>query len=202
MSSKVRDSSAELYSGLNVCALCHEKLHSRHPHPKGMSLALQSFLERISGVSELQCICKACEASARRCMRCEANEKTFVVQWGPSKEERHYCCIPSCTESVRVTSHSVSWNTICSCVGIAAIPPTSAVYPLCNTHYQLVYWHANTMVICTAKFAAWSDHTTQHRLQYDSCLALSQVLLNRETAHFEDTLAEDLLCYNCYKYFM
>ena len=69
-----------------------------HTHMERLSSDLQEFVFAASSVLDEMsspCVCRACEVSAKDCMKKRNGAEAFKCRW---QVQRHQCSVPSCTQ--------------------------------------------------------------------------------------------------------
>ncbi len=191
------------------CCLCSCKLYGKkHTHTERFNEELQSFLLDNSGLEKIlneQCVCRACEASMKECMKKRDNGEVFKPRW---QVQIDLCCVPSCTAMASIHKHPFSWTDICSSIENESIYSDSLQKPLCSTHYQLVYRFVNASKVDTMVCKICGN---KRRHKYGSSASAKEFVLCPNPLFVESFLHNtiglethinngDLLCFNCYKY--
>lgn len=189
-----------------TCCLCSGRLYGRkHTHTERLSEDLQKFLLDVSALGEGcgQCVCRACEVSAKDCMKKWESGTVYKLRWQTQSID---CSVPSCSQKCSIRKHPFSWGDICSAVGIASIQcDQSLLQPLCTNHYQLVYRFINAHNVCEV-FCRVCDVKRKHDRTNEKFVTCPNPAFVesfiRDTLGLEVNIAaDDLLCFACYKYF-
>lgn len=194
------------------CCYCSAKFHGRkHGHREKFPSDLQLFLADNNSWPEPmtdsnRCVCRACEVSAKECMKKNINEEVYRLRWHSKRDK---CSIPLCPHTADIFKHTFSWQDICDSIGITSeLDLNVRNQPLCSSHYQAVYRTLNPSkvrrVLChVCGVKQKHEHSSLSHERFVACPDHKFVeSYLRETVGVEAHIDEaDVLCFRCYKYF-
>ena len=116
------------------------------------------------------------------------------------------CCVPLCSDHVKVDKHSFTWDDVCRVNGIATVNVCGAdiAGPLCSSHYQVVYRLVNVVQdvhCCVCGVRRKHEHTTSATFLPCPQPKLVEAHLHNLVGFERYINEEDMLCSGCYKYF-
>ncbi len=99
------------------CCLCSVKFNGRkHTHTDRFSSNLRNFLGTSEDleIENRQCVCRACEVSAKDCMKKNHNGEAYRLRW---RVQIDRCSVPACSIDADIRRHAFSWRDICDSRG-------------------------------------------------------------------------------------